>query len=148
MTAYSYRGNYPQQMPFRIKLSDGTTRTDPRTFTDELIADAGYVAVSDRPTINNDTQILSWNSQLVDWVVTDKTEEQIAVETQAKIDAQWTIVRDQRDDYLGSTDILILRAFESGNTANVDVVTYRQALRDIPQTQTDPFNIIWPNDIV
>jgi hypothetical protein len=21
---------------------------------------------------------------------------------------------------------------------------YRQALRDLPQTQTDPFNIVWP----
>lgn len=144
MTLYSYKKNYPQGIPFRIKLSDGSTRTDPLTFTDEIIADAGYVAVSDKPTINEVLQTVSWSSQDNNWVIEDKTEDRVAIEAQAKIDAQWYIIRQQRDEYLKSTDILILRDFESGNVANVNVVTYRQALRDLPQTQTDPFNISWP----
>ena len=144
MTLYSYKKNYPQGIPFRIKLSDGSTRTDPLTFTDEIIADAGYVAVLDKPTINEELQTVHWSFQDVNWIIEDKTEEQIALETQSKITVQWSAIRQQRDEYLKSTDISILRDFESGNVANADVVAYRQALRDLPQTQTDPFNIIWP----
>ena len=144
MTLYSYKGNFPKEIPFRIKLPDGSTRTDPTTFTDEIITDAGYIAVSDKPVINEDLQTVHWSFQDINWIIEDKTEEQIALETQSKITVQWSVVRQQRDEYLKSTDILILRDFESGNAANVDVVAYRQALRDLPQTQTNPFNIIWP----
>lgn len=43
---YSLNGAYPiTTLPYRIRLSDGSTRTDPSTFTDEEIADAGYSIV-------------------------------------------------------------------------------------------------------
>lgn len=43
---YSLNGAYPiSTLPHRIRLSDGTTRTDSSTFTDEEIADAGYSIV-------------------------------------------------------------------------------------------------------
>jgi len=48
---YSLNGKYPTPLPKRIILSNGTTRTDPTTFTPEEIADAGYAAVSDPPSI-------------------------------------------------------------------------------------------------
>lgn len=76
---YSLNGNYPTELPFRIRLSDGNTRTDPSTFTQEDIADAGYIEVDEPPTINN-SQVLSWSSQLIDWVVRDKTPEELAWE--------------------------------------------------------------------
>lgn len=47
---YSLNGAYPKPLPKRIVLSDGTTRTDPTTFTSEEIADAGYTPVSDPPS--------------------------------------------------------------------------------------------------
>jgi len=83
MALYSYNGAYPQTLPFRIRLSDGRTRTDPTSFTAEEIADAGYTEVSDTPTIT-DSQVLEWDSQAVDWVVRDKTSEEIAAELAAK----------------------------------------------------------------
>jgi len=73
---YSYQNQYPKPIPFRIKLSDGRTRTDPTTFTEEEIADAGFVAVVDKPTITN-TQVLSWNNVLLEWDIRDKTEEEL-----------------------------------------------------------------------
>lgn len=46
---YSLNRAYPKPLPKRIILSDGTTRTDPTSFTSEEIADAGYTPVSDPP---------------------------------------------------------------------------------------------------
>jgi hypothetical protein len=73
---YSYNSQYPKPLPFRIKLSDGRTRTDPSTFTEEEITDAGYVLVANKPTIT-ETQIVNWNSETLSWDVRDKTEQEI-----------------------------------------------------------------------
>jgi hypothetical protein len=48
---YSLNGAYPKPLPKRIVLSNGTTRTDPTTFTPEEIADAGYIQVPEPPPI-------------------------------------------------------------------------------------------------
>ena len=62
-------------------------------------------------------------------------------EAAAKADAQWMIVRAERDAKLAASD------WTQVADAPVDDLVwaaYRQSLRDLPQTQTDPFNIIWP----
>lgn len=71
------------------------------------------------------------------WVVSDATPEQI---TQRVAD-QWSRVRAERNARLAACDWTQL-ADASVNAAAW--TTYRQALRDLPQTQTDPFNIVWP----
>ena len=48
---YSLNGAYPKPLPKRIILSNGTTRTDPASFTPEEIADAGYVLVPNPPNL-------------------------------------------------------------------------------------------------
>jgi len=68
MTYYSKNNEYPTDgLPFRIVLSNGSTRTDPATFTDAEIADAGYVAVSDPPSVQDGYTLLwdgtSWSTQ-------------------------------------------------------------------------------------
>lgn len=77
MTLYTKNGSYPKPIPFRIELSDGRTRTDPSSFTAEEIADAGYIEVADTPSISND-QVLIWDGS--NWLVRDKTEEEINTE--------------------------------------------------------------------
>lgn len=79
MSLYSFNGQYPGPIPFRIRLSNGMTRTDPSTFTTWEIANAGYEEVDPAPIITS-TQILSWSSELVDWVVRDKTAEELISE--------------------------------------------------------------------
>lgn len=72
-----------------------------------------------------------WVYTAVDW-----GEEAIASATEA----QWTNVRSERNRKLAECDWTQLP------DAPVDAAvwaTYRQALRDIT-TQTDPFNIVWP----
>jgi len=52
MKVYSKNNKYPTPLPFKIILSDGSARTDPSTFTEEEIADAGYVEVPLKPHVN------------------------------------------------------------------------------------------------
>ena len=144
MTLYSHNGQYPGNLPFRITLSNGRTRTDPSTFTEEELTDAGYVAVSDRPSYDPTIQILTWENG--DWVITDRSAEELQALENSRIAMEWDQIRHVRDNYLKATDIHILRNFEAGIPADPDMVAYRQALRDLPQSTDDPFNIVWPVD--
>lgn len=83
---YSYKNRYPLPLPFRIKLSNGRTRTDPSTFTAEEIADAGYVAVSDPPQIDELYQSLSWGD--IDWVINEVTETEHKTRKKEKLKAE------------------------------------------------------------
>ena len=78
---YTRNGSLPAAIPFRISLSDGRTRTDPATFTPEEIADAGYVAANPKPSPGADQEV-SWGGS--DWVIRDKTAEELAAEAAAK----------------------------------------------------------------
>jgi hypothetical protein len=57
---YSIRQQRPATLPFRIRLSNGFTRTDPASFTAEEIADAGYVGPYTEPAYNAATEQLLW----------------------------------------------------------------------------------------
>lgn len=140
---YSKDGSYPNQLPFRIKLSSGLTRTDSLTFTPEEIADAGYITVEDPPASIPDNQILEWTGTV--WNVRDKTEQELALELERK----WQEVRTQRDYILSLLDWRFLR-YQSQTrlnitlTDNIEILdTYAQSLRDIT-LQSDPYNIQWP----
>ena len=57
---------------------------------------------------------------------------------------QWYLVRTQRDKLLYSCDWTQI-ADAAVSAENVAAWTaYRQALRAVPQTQTDPYAIVWP----
>ena len=64
-------------------------------------------------------------------------EEQIAL-----TDEKWIAIRLERDRRLQITD---WRA-SSDLTLSDDWKNYRNELRQIPQTQTDPYNITWPTE--
>jgi hypothetical protein len=57
---YSIRQQRPATLPFRIRLSNGFTRTEPASFTAEQIADAGYVGPYTEPAYNAATEQLLW----------------------------------------------------------------------------------------
>ena len=67
-----------------------------------------------------------------------------AEKTQADSD-QWAEVRNQRNQKLQETDWHMTKALETGEDA-ADLRTYRQKLRDIPQSQSNPFSITWPEE--
>ena len=57
---YSIRQQRPAPLPFRIRLSNGFTRTEPASFTAEEIADAGYVGSYTEPAYDAATEQLLW----------------------------------------------------------------------------------------
>ena len=85
--AYSYKGQYPTSLPERIRLSNGSTRTDSSTFTAEEITNAGYIAAGNAPSYNASTQKVIWNGTA--WEVVSLTTEEI----NANVQSQWAEVR-------------------------------------------------------
>jgi hypothetical protein len=81
MTQFSKGGAYPAALPFRIRLPDGRTRTNPASFTPEELADAGFVPVDPKPPpgVNQD---VTWGNGA--WVLHDKTPEELAAEQDAQ----------------------------------------------------------------
>jgi Domain of unknown function (DUF4376) len=77
---FSKGGAYPAALPFRIRLPDGRTRTNPASFTPEELADAGFVAVDPKPAPGVN-QFVTWGDG--DWVLHDKTPEELADEHDA-----------------------------------------------------------------
>ena len=67
--------------------------------------------------------------------------ESTTTEEQATLTSQkWEEVRNQRNTILQGTDWMA----SSDLTLSDDWKNFRQSLRDIPSTQSDPFNITWP----
>ena len=71
------------------------------------------------------------------------------VELDAKVAAndqpqfKWAMIRAERDALLASTD---WRAMPDAPTMSADWTAYRQALRDVPSTQADPDNVVFPEE--
>lgn len=118
----------------------------PPAMTDEVIADFGVVPVRTSPApVIDHTQNISegeptftgeyWE-QL--WVVSEATDGEVT----ARIEAQWSAVRADRNQRLADCDWTQL---PDAPVNAEDWASYRQALRDIT-TQSDPFNIQWPTE--
>jgi|ETNmetMinimDraft_21_1059911.scaffolds.fasta_scaffold06212_4 hypothetical protein len=141
---YSHNNQYPDQLPNRIRLSSGLTKTDSSTFTAEEIADAGYVLADTSPSYDVTTQKVIWNSG--SWEVVSLTDEEIADNTKSL----WDEIRENRDTKIMEAEWRVMRNLSetrigiTTTTDNIsDLDTYIQALRDIGE-QTDPRNITWP----
>lgn len=57
---YSINNSRPAPLPFRIRLSNGFTRTEPDSFTAEEITDAGYEGPYTEPDYDAATEQLLW----------------------------------------------------------------------------------------
>ena len=134
MTAlYSYQGKEPQELPERIRLSDGRTRTDSSTFTEEEIADAGFTRPYERPEYNSEIEIQYWKSESKEWTTTPIPEEIF-----------WERLRDERNFRLMNSDWSQLPDAPLTTAKKTAWATYRQALRDLPVNTEDPKNVTWP----
>jgi len=137
---YSINGEEPRELPQRIRLSDGSTKTDSSTFTDDEIKDAGFVGPYSTPDIDEETQYYVWNIETLSYEVVDlpppppePTDEDL-----------WFQLRSARNGELSTTDWIIMPDSPLSEEKKQEWITYRQALRDLPQTTTDPRNFVWP----
>ena len=104
----------PQPLPFRIKLSNGFTRTDPETFTEAELTDAGYTGPFTPPEYDSETQRLSWvNGEylIVELFVDELDEEGQVVKTAAEVQAEYQLAQAylamKNADYVGFWATLI-----------------------------------------
>jgi hypothetical protein len=134
MTLYSKFGAYPAPLPNKITFPSGGSRTDKSTFTEEEIALAGYIAAPEKPPVPYPNK-LQWTGDA--W--------EVVAPNGSDINKRWREVREIRDKKLSWTDYEILKAYEQGQPVDPTLAAYRQALRDIPQNNADPFFITWPS---
>ena len=145
---YSINGEYPiSSLPHRIRLSNGLTKTDRTTFTNDDLVSAGITTVADIPSYNTNTHKLVWNSETTEWDIVELS----TTELESLNEDKWNNVRTTRNELLKAVDQRVLR-YQSEERAGItthtdsisDLDTYMQELRDIPQTNSDPDNIVWP----
>jgi len=88
--------------------------------------------------------------RMINGIKVDLTPEEIAeIEAESTKNApkeKWVRIREKRNELLKQSDLLVFPDLWSSYTTEKQtaIFNYRKALRDIPQTQTDPDNIVWP----
>ena len=131
---YSYQGQEPQELPHKIRLSDGRSRTDSSTFTEEEIVEAGFTGPYEKPDFNPEVETQSWDVELGNWVTTQIPDEVF-----------WEKLRTERNSILKDTDWSQLSDAPLTSSQKTTWATYRQALRDLPANTEDPKNVTWPS---
>lgn len=100
-----------------------------------------------KPVFVSSSYIIEENGVREVIVTRDKTVEEIEEEAAKELEMQWHQIRNQRDELLKQSDLLVL--IDKWETLTEErkeeIRVYRQALRDIPQTFQDPSEVIWPN---
>lgn len=129
---YSLNGATPGILPNRIRLADGSTKTDVTTFTAEEVAAAGYEGPFNISSYNPDETIPVWNADTKSWDMTVHPEHAAATYVPS-LEEETAYVREKRNYILGMSDWT--RLDDNGLSADkkAEWETYRQALRDIPQ---------------
>ena len=146
MPLYSYKTEYPSsKISQRIRLSDGSTRTDSSTFTSDQLLDAGYVEVSNPPDFNQETHKLVWTG--TEWQIVILTESEISDRNVKR----WDVIRKIREDKIKHVEWRVMRNLSetrqgvTPTTDNIsDLDTYIQSLRDITSSTTNPLEVVWP----
>jgi hypothetical protein len=135
MTLYSYQGLKPEPLPFRIRFINGSTRTDSSTFTQEELTAAGYTGPFTEPSYDAKTEVLDWDGENY-FVRPYNTQE---------LEDQWNKVREQRNQLLKDSDWTQISDYDLGLENKEQWATYRQELRDLPEVQSNPFDISYPD---
>jgi hypothetical protein len=132
---YSKNNSYPSSLPHRIVLSDGTTRTDSLSFTEEEIADAGYAAVDNPPQTSYPNR-LDWDGS--DWIIREPNPSEVS--------QRWDYIRKECVRKLEETDYKVIKAVEVGELVDPDFIIYRQELRDLYNNvnDVDPWFVEFP----
>lgn len=129
---YSHHSATPASLPHRIRLPDGSTRTDRTTFTPEELKRAGYTGPYERPECDYKTETVDW----------DGSDFHVRGYSFDELQEQFAKVREQRIQLLKACDWTQITDYDLG--ADRDVwAAYRQELRDLADAP-NPFAITWP----
>lgn len=133
---YSYKKQFPESKPLRIRMPDGSTKTG--SITEEDLSAAGYVNVGKPPTANYDEKVV-WKDG--DWLVEKHTEEDIR--------NLWSQIRQTRDQKIAEMEWRYNRFYRHERLGLPQIDTIEeldicvQALADITKSES-PYHISWP----
>ena len=120
MAYYSKNGNFPEPLPNRIVLPDGTTRTDNTTFTEDEILAVGYKLAPNMPSVPYPNKV-EWTG--TNWLVREPNDQEIQ--------ERWQWIHEECDRRLYETDYKVIKAIEQNIPLDSVYTEYRQALRDL-----------------
>jgi hypothetical protein len=144
---YSYHNEYPinwEDFPDRIRMPDGSTKTDKSTFTEDDLNQAGWKKIENPISYDSDKTRLHWEIKEDDsygWVVRgiplEEKEREVRDTRNNRIDGvMWRIYRHQRERRLG---IDTTEKIE-------DLDNYMQQLADLTKQESFPWYINWPTE--
>ena len=86
------------------------------------------------------------NAETGEVTVVPFTAEEEVLFWQRRTPMTWLALRSERDSRLKESDLYVMpdRWVSYSNERQTEWSNYRQALRDLPQNTTDPFNPVWP----
>jgi len=137
--------NGPMTLPVNWKNISNFNALD-----DNSLRDYGwlpYMKVSDFKDIIVSSSFEIIDDKVIETVITrDKTPEELEKESVQEQLNKWEAIRSQRDELLKKSDIYVMidRWNSMDSTEQQQWTEYRQLLRDIPQTYTDPDLVIFP----
>ena len=119
MALYSYKGGFPAELPDRVRLDDGLTRTHLDELTQEELTDIGFSNPITEPTYDASTHELSWDGTTLSVVSIPEAEPELS--DQAKL------LLTEKDNILNARDAepaLVGAGWSAGDTgyASIDDV--------------------------
>lgn len=103
--------------------------------------------ISENKEIQENTEYIIEENVVKEIITTrDKTQEEIDRENQSTIEVKWHSIRNKRNNLLKESDIEIMPDKWENMDLSVKAAwsLYRLQLRDIPQTFSNPDEVIWP----
>lgn len=134
MRLYYKNNSYPSKLPFRITLSNGNTRTDPSTFTDEEIADAGYTIAPPKPRIIPRGMSINWDRENEKWIVVGEYDKPLDSFDWFKENKK------MRDALLEESEITKVRLIEQ----DADMTEFNQYIDALNNIDLSTQNVAWP----
>lgn len=131
---YSYNGEFPKTLPNRIRLSDGSTRTDISSFTDDDLVDSGYIGPLTQPENTESVASISWDSGSTSFMVVNYDDDYYRNLLQSKVDG-----------YLGHCDWTVASDSPLSESLKSEWEAYRTSLNGLVAATADPENPVWPD---
>lgn len=145
MALYSKNNQYPvAQLPDRIRLSDGTTRTGGE-YTEEEIFDAGYRLVEDKPELPRDDLIVDWNTSDGNWYIRRQTKEDKSIKVQNVINS---VLRERYLLILEAEKNMSDDAWPGVDHRDIYISMwkeYKRKLEDMMITESNMYDVKWPS---
>jgi len=140
---YSLNGAYPTELPNRIRLSDGNTRTKAETFTDEELADAGYVLAPEKPESDSHLKKVDWGGE--DWIFVELSQDEKNVLKSEYLDS----IREEVNLLLLGNYKMMYESTQEGfddPNFNADTINFMiEKLENIESTYSEETNSVeWP----